>query len=33
MIVLIAPSYGLTMLGVGWFLCLVIGSMHLQWTK
>lgn len=27
------PSYGFTLLGVGWFLCLGIGSMHLQWTK
>jgi serine/threonine protein kinase len=25
--------YGLTLLGVGWFLCLVIGSIHLQWTR
>jgi tRNA A-37 threonylcarbamoyl transferase component Bud32 len=27
------PAYGLTLLGVGWFCCLVIGSIHLRWTS
>jgi hypothetical protein len=32
LIVLGAP-YGLTLLGLGWFVCLVVGSIHLQWTR
>jgi hypothetical protein len=31
-IVLCAP-YVLTLLGVGWFVCLVVGSIHLKWTR
>jgi serine/threonine-protein kinase len=27
------PSYGLTLLGLGWFLCLAVGSLHLRWTR
>ncbi len=30
--VLCAP-YGLTLLGVGWFICLVGGGIHLHWTR
>ena len=29
---LLAP-YGMTLLGLGWFFCLVIGSIHLRWTR
>ena len=25
--------YGLTLLGLGWLLCLVVGSIHLRWTR
>jgi hypothetical protein len=25
--------YGLTLLGLGWFVCLVVGSVHLYWTR
>lgn len=32
LIVLAAP-YGLSLLGLGWFLCLVVGSIHLHWTR
>jgi hypothetical protein len=31
-IVLCAP-YGLLLLGLGWFLCLGVGSLHMQWTR
>jgi hypothetical protein len=26
-------GYGLTLLGLGWFVCLVVGSIHLRWTR
>jgi tRNA A-37 threonylcarbamoyl transferase component Bud32 len=29
----LAGPYGLTLLGAGWFVCLVIGSIHLRWTR
>jgi tRNA A-37 threonylcarbamoyl transferase component Bud32 len=29
----LAEPWGLTLLGAGWFVCLVIGSMHLYWTR
>jgi tRNA A-37 threonylcarbamoyl transferase component Bud32 len=32
LIVACAP-YGLTLLGAGWFVCLVVGSIHLRWTQ
>jgi hypothetical protein len=32
LIVLAAP-YGMTLLGVGWFVCLVVGSVHLYWSR
>jgi tRNA A-37 threonylcarbamoyl transferase component Bud32 len=32
LIVLAAP-YGLTLLGLGWFVCLVVGSVHLYWSR
>jgi hypothetical protein len=25
--------YGLALLGAGWFVCLVVGSIHLRWTR
>ena len=25
--------FGLLLLGLGWFLCLIIGSVHLRWTR
>ncbi len=28
-----APHLGLTLLGLGWFVCLVIGSIHLRFTR
>jgi serine/threonine protein kinase len=27
------PVIGLTLLGLGWLLCLVVGSIHLSWTR
>jgi serine/threonine protein kinase len=27
------PMVGLTLLGLGWLLCLVVGSIHLSWTR
>jgi hypothetical protein len=27
------PLYGLALLGLGWFVCLVVGSIHLRWTR
>jgi serine/threonine-protein kinase len=32
LMVLCAP-YGLTVLGLGWLVCLVVGSVHLHWTR
>ncbi len=32
LLVLAAP-YGMTLLGVGWFVCLVVGSVHLYWSR
>jgi hypothetical protein len=32
LIVLCAP-YGMTLLGLGWFVCLVVSSIHLRWTR
>jgi len=32
LIVACAP-YGLSVLGLGWFLCLAVGSIHLRWTR
>jgi hypothetical protein len=32
LIALCAP-YGLTLLGLGWFVCLLVGSIHLRWTR
>lgn len=32
-IVLFCGPYGLTALGLGWLLCLVVGSIHLRWTR
>jgi hypothetical protein len=32
LIALCAP-YGLALLGLGWFVCLVVGSIHLRWTS
>jgi tRNA A-37 threonylcarbamoyl transferase component Bud32 len=31
--IVFCEPYGLTMLGLGWFLCLVIGSIHLRYTR
>src|SRR5262249_36783845 len=33
LLIVLVPTYGMTLLGVGWFLCLVIGSIHLQCTR
>jgi hypothetical protein len=33
LIVLAAPTYGLTLLGVGWFLCMLGGGLHLHFTR
>jgi hypothetical protein len=32
LIALCAP-YGLTLLGLGWFVCLLVGSIHLRCTR
>jgi serine/threonine protein kinase len=32
LIVLCAP-YGMALLGLGWFVCLAVGSIHMQWTR
>jgi hypothetical protein len=32
-IIVICAPYGLTMLGLGWFVCLAVGSLHLRWTQ
>jgi hypothetical protein len=32
LIVLCAP-YGMALLGLGWFVCLFVGSIHLRWTR
>jgi hypothetical protein len=32
-IVLFGGPYGLTLLGLGWLFCLVVGSIHLRWTR
>jgi tRNA A-37 threonylcarbamoyl transferase component Bud32 len=32
-LIALAGPYGLTLLGAGWFVCLVIGSIHLRWTR
>jgi hypothetical protein len=32
-IVCVAPSYGLTLLGLGWFLCMLVGGIHLHLTR
>jgi hypothetical protein len=32
-VILFCEPYGLTMLGLGWLLCLVIGSIHLRYTR
>ena len=28
-----SEPYGLTLLGLGWFVCLALGSLHLRWTR
>ena len=33
LIVLAAPLYGMTVLGVGWFVCLAVGSVHLYCSR
>ncbi len=32
-IVVWAPAYGLTLLGLGWLICLSMGALHLHWTR
>jgi tRNA A-37 threonylcarbamoyl transferase component Bud32 len=32
-VIVFCGPYGLTMLGLGWLLCLVVGSIHLHWTR
>jgi len=32
-LIVLAEPYGLTLLGLGWFVCLVVGSIHLRWTR
>jgi hypothetical protein len=29
----LVAAYGMTLLGVGWFVCLVVGSVHLYWSR
>jgi serine/threonine protein kinase len=32
-LIVVGAPYGLSLLGLGWFLCLVVGSIHLRWTR
>jgi hypothetical protein len=32
-LIVLAGSYGMTLLGLGWFACLVVGSIHLYWSR
>jgi serine/threonine-protein kinase len=32
-VIALSAPFGLTLLGAGWFVCLVIGSIHLRWTR
>ena len=32
-LIVLCEPYGLTLLGLGWFVCLVVGSIHLRWTR
>jgi serine/threonine-protein kinase len=32
-LIVLCPTFGLTLLGAGWFVCLVVGSIHLKWTR
>jgi serine/threonine-protein kinase len=32
-LIALCPVYGLTLLGLGWFVCLLVGSIHLRWTR
>ncbi len=33
LLIALCPTYGLTILGVGWFICLLLGSLHLRWSN
>jgi tRNA A-37 threonylcarbamoyl transferase component Bud32 len=33
LLILFCAPYGLTMLGLGWFICLGLGSIHMWWTR
>jgi hypothetical protein len=32
-VMVFCQPWGLTLLGVGWFVCLFVGSIHLRWTR
>jgi tRNA A-37 threonylcarbamoyl transferase component Bud32 len=32
-LIALCPFYGLTLLGLGWLVCLLVGSIHLRWTR
>jgi hypothetical protein len=32
-LIALAAPWGMTLLGLGWFVCLVVGSIHLRWTR
>ena len=32
-LIALCPPYGLTLLGLGWLVCLLVGSIHLRWTR
>jgi serine/threonine-protein kinase len=33
LLIALCPGYGMGLLGLGWFVCLVVGSMHMRWTR
>ena len=33
LLVALVPAYGIALIGLGWFLCLVVGSIHLHFTR
>jgi hypothetical protein len=33
LVIVLASPYGLTLLGLGWFLCLLVGGLHLHFTR
>jgi serine/threonine-protein kinase len=32
-LIALCQPFGLTLLGLGWFVCLLVGSIHLRWTR